>query len=65
MENASKALLIAGGMLLSLLVIGLVLMLSNNIGGLAREREDRRAHNETVSFNRGFETYDRQLLTRT
>ncbi|MCL2354354.1 MAG: hypothetical protein FWC68_00385 [Oscillospiraceae bacterium] len=62
MENASKALLIAGGILLSLLVISLLMLMTNIIGDVRRADEDRIAQEQLVRFNQRFEAYNRTLL---
>jgi len=63
MENASKALLIAGGVLLSLLVIALLLFLANMLSANARDSEELREQRQLADFNRRFEAFDRRLLT--
>jgi len=62
MENASKALLIAGGVLLSLMVASLLMLLVNNVraGGIAAD--ERRISEELARFNSRFEAYNRRLL---
>ena len=63
MENASRALLIAGGVLLSLLVIGALLMLTNMLSANARDAEELREQRQIADFNSRFEAFNRRLLT--
>lgn len=61
MENASKALIMAGGVLISLLVISLLVFFFNSIRswqgtGMAVEQEERDAE-----FNKQYEVYERDL----
>ena len=63
MENAAKALLIAGGVLLSLLIISLLLLMTGVIGERARFSEEQRAMRELIRFNSRFEAFDKQILS--
>lgn len=62
MENASKALLMAGGILIALLIIGALLLMFNNLSTYQEvgERETREA--QVIEFNNQFETYLRTNL---
>ena len=49
MENASKALIIAGAILISILIVGLGVIIYNNVSGIATQdtmsQQERAAHN--------------------
>lgn len=60
MENASKALLIAGGVLLSLMVISLLIYMFNGISSFQSEEIDAERQAQIVNFNNGYETYNRE-----
>ena len=57
MENASKALLIAGGMLIALLIISLVVLLFIQIGNYRRANSDAIKASQIASFNNDFVRY--------
>jgi len=63
MENAAKALLIAGGVLLSLLIISLLMLMTSMIDESARLADERRAHDEILAFNRRVEVFNKQILS--
>ena len=62
MENASKALIIAGGILISLIVISMLMLVANSLGAGARANEERIEHEQMVAFNRRFEAFNRDRL---
>lgn len=57
MENASKALMMAGGILIALLVIGALLLMINRVGIYSRSQDDDRKYTQLSDFNRDFERY--------
>lgn len=57
MENASKALLMAGGILIALLVIGSVLLMFNQIGNYRRANTDSEKSSQIADFNKDFVRY--------
>ena len=64
MENASKALIIAGAILLAILVISLGVMIFNNIGGTARNMANMDKQ-EIASFNSKITPYLGNSVTGT
>lgn len=62
MENASKALLIAGGILIAILIIGLLMYLVNSIGNLTAEADEKQRIEQITAFNKQYEVYQRQVL---
>lgn len=63
MENATKALLIAGGVLIAILIITVMVMLFNSTGNVSRSYNDRIETEEVTKFNANFTQYLRQDLT--
>ena len=63
MENAAKALLIAGGVLLSLLIISILMLMANMLSERARFADELRAREAMVAFNRRVEVFDRQIVS--
>ncbi len=61
MENASKALIMAGSVLLSLLVIGALIFMFNSLSGLKTEEADSDEVLKLAEYNKKIETYNRDL----
>ena len=57
MENASKALLMAGGILIALLVIGALVLMFNQIGEYNRVQDVNKKSSQIAEFNLDFERY--------
>lgn len=57
MENASKALLMAGGILIALLIISMLLLMITNIGDYQRTKDSSAKATQVAKFNRDFEKY--------
>lgn len=65
MENASKALLIAGGILIALLVIALVVYSFGSMSGFFTNEEKKEEAEQLKAFNDQYEAYNRKLLRGT
>lgn len=59
MENASKALLMAGGVLIALLTISLLVLMFNQIGTFYSGEENVERDEQTAKFNLEYEAYNR------
>ncbi len=57
MENASKALLMAGGILIAILVIGALLLMFNQLGGYQSSQNSATKNAQLAKFNSDFERY--------
>ena len=57
MENASKALLMAGGVLLGIMVLSLAVLLFASFGGTSSQIHDNIEENQTTQFNSQFTSY--------
>ena len=57
MENASKALLMAGGVLLGILILSLAVYLFSNFWGASSRIHDNIEENQTAQFNSQFTKY--------
>lgn len=57
MENASKALLMAGGVLLAIMVISLGVLLFTSFGGTSSQIHDNIEENQATQFNSQFSSY--------
>lgn len=58
MENASKALLMAGGVLLGIMVLSLGVLLFASFGGTSSQIHDNIEENQTTQFNSQFTSYE-------
>lgn len=62
MENASKALLMAGGILIALLIIGALLLMFNNLSTYQKIGEQDTREAQVIEFNNQFTTYLRDRI---
>ena len=62
MENASKALLIAGGVLIALIVIALFIVMFNNMSNIQKENEEQTKIEQLAAFNSEFEAYNKKVM---
>lgn len=62
MENASKALLMAGGVLASVIVISLLVILYTNISSLSNAKQQILETEELAKYNAEWESYNRDNL---
>ena len=57
MENASKALIMAGGILIAILVIGALMLMFNQIGSYEKAQTSNVKNSQLAQFNIDFERY--------
>lgn len=62
MENASQALLIAGGVLIALLVIGLLVWMFTNLSGFQQQEGVQVTSSQIAKFNNEYGSYDKPDL---
>lgn len=62
MENASKALMIAGGILIALIVITLFLYMLGNIRTIRQAEEQKIRTEQLQKFNEQYEAYNKKLM---
>ena len=62
MENASKALIIAGGVLIALIIITMFLIMYNRISNIQKEQEEQTKIEQLATFNAEYEAYDKKLM---
>ena len=60
MENASKALIMAAGVLLGLMILGALVLLFNNLSTYQQTNQQIELESQIVEFNNQFITYDRK-----
>lgn len=61
MENASKALIMSGGVLISLMVIGLLVLFYNNLSGMQKIKTDSETEQQATEFNKQYDVYARDV----
>lgn len=62
MENASRALIIAGSILLGLITISLFYFMFNRISQYADITSKNTSQEELLAYNQGFEAYNKKLM---
>lgn len=65
MENASKALTIAGGILIAVLTIGLLVYVFTAMGTMSSEQENQELIQQAKEFNEQYEAFNHNLLRGT
>lgn len=61
MENASKALMFAGTILITLMVISAVVFMYRDLTSVKRQESENQKVAETAEFNKSFESYEKDL----
>lgn len=59
MENASKALLMAGGVLISIVIISMLMLVANSLTGYQQASVETKRESDIFSFNQQYEGYKR------
>lgn len=62
MENASKALLIAGGVLIALIILAMLLAMFNSMSNIQKEQEEQTKIEQIAAFNSEFEAYNKKVM---
>lgn len=65
MENASKALLIAGGVLIAILIVSVLVVTLNIVNSNQKTREKTLATEQLAEFNQKYEAYNKKALRGT
>lgn len=65
MENASKALLMAGGVIIAVLIISLFIYMFTSASSMFQTEEDVERIQEIEEYNKQYESYNRNLLRGT
>lgn len=59
MENASKALIMAGSVLIALMIIGALILMFNSLSSYQKTSTQDTREEQVIEFNKQFETYER------
>ena len=62
MENATKALLMAAGVMLAIMILALVVMGYNQMSNYYNEKHNSTVVEQTIAFNKRFENYHREKI---
>lgn len=62
MENASKALIIAGSILLAVMVIGALVYMYSNLSRIPKQEQDQKRAEQLMAFNAQFEQYNNKTV---
>lgn len=62
MENASKALIIAGGVLLAMMILSLVVYVASSMTDIAESEERRTLAEQTAEFNKSYLSYNKSRM---
>lgn len=62
MENATKALLIAGGIFLAIVIITVGVYTYVSLHDIAKSQDELSEHEQLVAFNKKYDSYNKQLL---
>lgn len=63
MENASKALIMAGGILIALMILGSLVLLFSNLQDYQNKTDASTKQSQIAKFNSQFEPYNKDNLT--
>ena len=63
MENASRALVMAGGILIALIILGALLLMFNNLSSYQNANDASEKISQIAEFNNQFEPYNKNNLT--
>ena len=62
MDNATKAILISGGILIALLIFSLMVTMLNNIRTMEEAKDDKAMSMELQQWNSQWEAYNKQVM---
>lgn len=62
MENATKALLIAGGILIAIILIAAFLSMYNRLHSITYVQEEQKKQEQIVAFNAEYESFNKSLM---
>lgn len=62
MENASKALLIAGGILIAIMILSLLLSMYGRVANIHKTEEEKTRLEQLAEFNAQYEAYNKKLM---
>ena len=62
MENASKALLIAGGVLIAIMIISLLLAMYGRVANMKQEQQEQIEREQLIAFNAEYEAFNKKVM---
>lgn len=62
MENAAKALLIAGGVLIAIILISMFLLMYNRMVSIQKTQEQKKEMEQLSAFNAQYEAFNKKIM---
>ena len=62
MENAAKALLIAGGILIAIIILSMFVMMYNKMINIQNAQEEKTRLEQIAAFNAEYEAYNKKMM---
>lgn len=62
MENATKALLIAGGVLIALIIITMFILMFNRLSSMEKEQTEQTEMEQLAAFNAEYEAFNKKVM---
>ena len=62
MENASKALIIAGGILIAIIILTMFIMMFNRMTSIQKTQEEKTKMEQLAAFNAEYEAYNKSQM---
>lgn len=62
MENASRALMMVGGMLIAMLIVSLLVFGLNRLSKYENAKDEAKRNEQLVEFNKQFESYNKSVI---
>lgn len=62
MENAAKALLIAGGILIAIIILSMFVMMYNKMINIQNAQEEKTQLEQIAAFNAEYEAYNKKMM---
>lgn len=62
MENASKALIMAGGVLIAIIILSMFVMMYNKVSGIKKTQQEKVQMEQIASFNAEYEAFNKKMM---
>lgn len=62
MENAAKALLIAGGVLIAIIIITMFIIMYTRVADIQHKQEEQKELEQLTAFNAEYEAYNKKIM---
>lgn len=62
MENASKALIMAGGVLIAIIILSMFVMMYNKVSGIKKTQQEKVQMEQIATFNAEYEAFNKKMM---